>query len=825
MISDLSTFSLLEEISYPNGGKSFFYAKDDVAIIIDDHICDLKQGEAVFPYSLITDKQNQYVNKYGKVYRCLKEDIDELFEIINDTSEKSEGFLKSLDRADLIDASPLEMKFEEVFASAYGFDSLRFLQKEYCVTDGDKDFFLDYFIESDNQKYAVEENGVHYHHPQLTGKNRYKVQLYKQNVCTKWGIKLFRFSSEDCGFEDRIADDIVSYFGDDTSSFKENGIVAKRQFKLYEHQELTLSEIEKERANGTKSFLAVFPTASGKSKIVEEDLKRYATNKDFKALILAPNRSIINDWKTRISDNLPNLYDSINVETYSYITRHYTEYPSNYFDYIVIDEAHHAVSPVLKRTIQYFEPDFLIGLTATDQRMDHKKLESVFGNYKTSLTLQEAMDKGIVAKANVYRLETNIDLSEVRFNGKDYSNADLEKRIRVTSRNQLIVGTLKEFFNSDGLENKQGVIFCVNRNHALEMKKLMNDAGLSAEAFIGGSGNTDKIMESFEKKEIRFLCSCNMISEGWDYPELGILVMARPTLSKVLYLQQIGRGLRRTDTKNNVFVIDVVDEYGSMVRPCSMHSIFANPIYVPFGDISRRDYVLGEFVVVEGLKERIERIVEVDINTFEDKYGNYLNQEQVAREFYMSTGSITSWIKKGKLVPDASFAFGSRKIYLFAPETVERARVENGITVHDDETIKEDFFSFLNERDYTLSYKMPFMLGLLKNLNNIGDANIDDVLDYYIDFYKDRIDKGLIVDKNSCPYNSETLKDRKMVKSSMLTNPFEKFERKRFMYYSKDLGVISINHALLAKLNKSDFNAIEKQMQDDLIDYYKKLEA
>lgn len=82
-----------------------------------------------------------------------------------------------------------------------------------------------------------------------------------------------------------------------------------------------------------------------------------------------------------------------------------------------------------------------------------------------------------------------------------------------------------------------------------------------------------KLCSSFERKNT-FLCACEMISEGWDYPELGILVMARPTLSKVLYMQQIGRGLRRTNTKTNVFVIDVVDEYGAMAKPCSMHSIF-----------------------------------------------------------------------------------------------------------------------------------------------------------------------------------------------------------------------------------------------------------
>lgn len=86
------------------------------------------------------------------------------------------------------------------------------------------------------------------------------------------------------------------------------------------------------------------------------------------------------------------------------------------------------------------------------------------------------------------------------------------------------------------------------------------------------SKNPDEVMQQFREKNT-FLCACEMISEGWDYPELGILVMASNTF-KVLYMQQIGRGLRRTNTKTNVFVIDVVDEYGAMAKPCSMHSIF-----------------------------------------------------------------------------------------------------------------------------------------------------------------------------------------------------------------------------------------------------------
>lgn len=639
-----------------------------------------------------------------------------------------------------------------------------------------------------------------------------------------WGIKLFRFSTEDCAFENRIEDDIKQYFGKDTSEFVDDGLKIDRKVELYEHQTVTLQEIQKRREAGVKAFLIVLPTASGKSKIVEEDLREFAKSRqDFKGLILVPGVNILADWEDRIRASSPELKDKIEIKTYAYMARHYADVQPDYYNYLVVDEAHHAVAPVLKRVIQYFNTEFTIGLTATDQRPDKKKLETVFGTYSTSLSLKEAMEKEVVAKANVYRIETNIDLSQVRFNGKDYVNADLEKRIRVTSRNELIVSVLEEYFTSGEAGLRQGVIFCVNVNHANEMAKLLNNAGMTAASYTGQTKNSTELMEDFKQKRIRFLCACNMISEGWDYPELGILVMARPTLSKVLYLQQIGRGLRKTDVKKNVIVIDVVDEYGAMVKACNMHSIFANPYYVPFGDITKTDYEPGDMVIIDGIKERIERIAEVDINSFEDKYGNYLSQEQVAREYFVSTGTVTSWIKKGKITPSVEYKFGSKSLYLFSPDDVEKYRKDLDIKEHNDNTIKQDFFDFLEERDYSLSYKMPFMLAVVKYIDSIGDAKIDDVLDDYIAFYQDRLRRGLQVDRSSCPYNEEMLKDRKAICRNMLTNPFEKFERKRFLYYSKDLSVISMNHALYSQMEAEDWNRVRTQLQEDLKNYYSEM--
>ena len=817
-------YVLRETVTYPNGGVSRFYDDGVDMVIIDDEICSCRDGEQIFPYTLITDKQNHYMKIYRRVFRFLGFDPETIEKCLQrNRQEVLHSTKKISERGEHADSSPLELLFEQNFTDVYGMRALKYLQKEFRISDEDgNNYFLDYLVDTADSRVAIEENGIHYHHPQLIGIEGYRKQLRKQNTCALWGLKLYRFSTEDCRFKDRIEDDIRSYLGKDTGGFREAGLLLERKTELYEHQEISLAQIEERREKGIRAFLIVLPTAAGKSRIVEEDIQKFAAGKEqFRALILAPNTNIIADWKERIDKDLQPLQDRIDIKTYSYAVRHYHEKTRDYYSYIVVDEAHHAVAPMLKRVIQYYAPEFLVGLTATDQRPDKKRLEEIFGNYTTELSLKDAMEKGVVARANVYRIETNIDLSHVRFNGKDYVNADLEKSVRVTSRNELIVNVLKDYFTEGDAGKRQGIIFCINKAHTKEMARLLNVAGISAQDYSGDTKHPEKVMQEFKEHKIRFLCACDMISEGWDYPELGILVMARPTLSKVLYLQQIGRGLRRTSIKKNVFVIDVVDEYGAMVRPCSMHAIFGNSLYVPFGDITRQDYLPGQMIEIDGITERVERIVEVDIHTFEEKYGDYYSQEQLAREYFVNTGTITSWIRKGKITPTVEFPFGSKKISLFSPEDVEKYRKELNIQEHNDDTVRDDFFAFLEERDYSLSYKMPFLLSFIDHMDTIGDAKIEDVLTDYIAFYQDRIDKGLPVDRPSCPYNAETLKDRKMIKSSMLTNPFEKFERKRFMYYSKDLGVISLNHALLAKMSEGDWERVKRQMREDLERYYR----
>ena len=204
----------------------------------------------------------------------------------------------------------------------------------------------------------------------------------------------------------------------------------------------------------------------------------------------------------------------------------FVESLKEHYDYIVFDEAHHAQAANCKKTLQYFTPKYLIGLTATPERLDKRKLDEIFGQYETKLTLREAIQKGVISNIRCYRLISNIDLSEVRYNGKDYNYADLEKTLVIDSRNELIVNTIKKYFKPQKDFFKQGIVFCVNIQHCKKIEKLFNEAGIKAKAVYGLNKDNDEIFEKYRNKEIQFLLSCQVISEGLDCPQTEIVVMA-----------------------------------------------------------------------------------------------------------------------------------------------------------------------------------------------------------------------------------------------------------------------------------------------------------
>jgi len=731
-----------------------------------------------------------------------------------------------------IDPTPLEYFFENVFEVVYGRSALTYLIREYEVADIDgAQRFYDYVLFTNQKMIVIEENGIKYHHPGNIGKIRYIDQLKKQNSIVAFGGKVYRWSSEDINFTDRIADDIRKYLGPKDNFIEQAKYINNREVTLYEHQEDILSQISADRISGNTTFLIHLPTGTGKTKIIEEDLKNlFRQYPDITVCILTPTSNLQNQWISVLLDIFPDRVGKDNkyqifVTTYAYMYMNYYRFDSNFFNYMVVDEAHHSPAIALSKVIKHFNPRTLIGLTATDERYDKKTLQKIYGEYEDRLTLKEAIEKGILCRIRCFRIKSNIDLSEVRFNGKDYYASDLEKAIRVESRNSLIVATISKYFGENsGLSDKSGLVFCVNVAHAKLMSGLLNEQGISSKAVYGSNKKSQEYIDDYLNGNIRFLCACNLITEGWDAPRTSVIVMARPTMSKVLYLQQLGRGTRKYPGKEALYVLDVVDNYGAYNSPWSVHGIFGISGYIAFNDIlvDQRE-TSSEMEILDGLFEYEREFKEIDVFTFEQKYGDYLNTDQLARELFVSEGTVKSWIRKSEIDPDAQINIGSRVLHLFHPDSVTKIRQLKSLPEHSEDTIYDDFMEFIEAKDYTFSYKIAFMQGFLNHLDENGEADINDVLDSYQKFYLDRHSKGLTVDRSNSPYNDlEFIKDRKLLKASMLENPFEKFERKRFIYYSKELSKITYSPYLFTSFSKDDLADLAEFYKKEEVEYYKK---
>ena len=817
-------FETVEDYYYDSLRHSVVMKKDSTCVIVDYDLC-LQNDDVVFDYSKYCEMQNGLMASSRRLFRFYAVEGEDLRESIHNWLTMEPDDIEISDKGGVfdkvhVDNTPLEKTFEDLFVETYGNDALGFLQKEYSLSlSNGRNAFVDYVVETSTGSYAIEENGVRYHHPQIIRLEAYKRQLEKQNTLSLMGFKTFRFSFENLRFRDQAIDSIRTYLGPRNAFRNAHFIKGTRPFALYTHQETFLQEMRDARERGINTSLVVEPTGTGKSQIAIEDIYRlYKEGKIERVLVMVPSTMIKADWEARLEPFRDRLDITIELYNRSYLRRNHTA--EDYFDYLLFDEAQHAQAANCAKTLQYFTPKYLVGLTATPERLDRKKLEDIFGHYKTNLTLREAIDKDVITNIRCYRLLSNVDLSAVRYNGKDYNYADLEKTLIVDSRNELIVRTLKKYFYPREGFCKQGIVFCVNVNHAKKLEKMMTAAGFAACAVYGGNRHNEEIFEQYGEKKIQFLLSCQLISEGWDSPQTEVVVMARPTLSKVLYTQQMGRGVRKYPGKECLYVIDVVDNYEGKLTPMCFNAVIGIPQYSDFMGVKNNEQ---DYLSILGLHESEIAMREIDIFTFEEKYRDYLSPEQAARELFIGTATLMNWYRKDNGISSLQLPIGSRMVPYFSPSDIEAIRAAHGLGHHDDSTILRDFEAFIDENTLTFSFKLIFMLSMLRLADKEGEVSIDALIEEYRGFYIDRIERGLPVDRRGCAYDREFLDDLVKVKRSILANPFEKFERKRFVYYSKDLNILSFHPALWEQMSAEVKEGIREKERGFLERYYERL--
>lgn len=342
-----------------------------------------------------------------------------------------------------------------------------------------------------------------------------------------------------------------------------------------------LKEIDIAISNGDKAFAVVMPTGIGKTYLIAQwfkiELEKYPNSK---LLFICHNQDILTQANDKEFANcLSNLdisrgyYNAseknikqLTFATVQTLSKNLNKISPDYFDYIIVDEAHHYRAKTFEKTIKYFTPKFLIGLTATPNRMDEKSILNVFGKIIYNAKISEGIKSGLLSKIRYYCVDNDIDFSDIKWNGNNYDEKDLNKKLCIPEYDVSILNEYTKTIKSVHKKSKT-ICFCATVEHAYRMEKLFNENSIRAVALTGKYYSTtgrvtvhdnkrEQIIKDFKNGKYDIIFVRDLFNEGVDIPDADSIMMLRPTQSHTIFTQQIGRGLRVSPDKDYLLVLD-----------------------------------------------------------------------------------------------------------------------------------------------------------------------------------------------------------------------------------------------------------------------------
>ena len=242
---------------------------------------------------------------------------------------------------------------------------------------------------------------------------------------------------------------------------------------------------------------------------------------------------------------------------------HLERFPPNHFDYIVIDEFHHAAAPTYRRLLNYFSPRFLLGLTATPDRTDQSDILSLCDdNLVFSCGLINGINLGLLSPFHYYGIfDDSVDYSEIPWRNGRFDPEMLSNKLATLARSRHALRAWQQ------RKQERTLAFCVSKMHADFMAKQFLNAGIPCCAVYSGSeANRVDALEGLRNGKLKIIFSVDLFSEGVDLPSIDTVMMLRPTESKILFLQQLGRGLRKSDGKEKLVILDFIGNHKSFLH-------------------------------------------------------------------------------------------------------------------------------------------------------------------------------------------------------------------------------------------------------------------
>ncbi len=242
---------------------------------------------------------------------------------------------------------------------------------------------------------------------------------------------------------------------------------------------------------------------------------------------------------------------------------HLRQFAPDHFDYIVVDEFHHASAPTYRRLLGHFTPQFLLGLTATPQRSDQADILALCdGNLVYTCDLVRGVEEQLLAPFTYYGIyDAEVDYREIPWRNGQFDLEALEARVATRARAE---HAMREWRKN---AQTRTLAFCVSIRHAEFMAEYFAGAGVAAAAVHGRSGmSRGAALEGLRQGSLQVIFSVDLFNEGVDLPEIDTVLMLRPTESKILFLQQLGRGLRRAEGKERLVVMDFIGNHRSFLH-------------------------------------------------------------------------------------------------------------------------------------------------------------------------------------------------------------------------------------------------------------------
>ena len=450
----------------------------------------------------------------------------------------------------------------------------------------------------------------------------------------------------------------------------------KKKFIPNSMQTEILEKLKNTRKSGNNRGLVVAATGTGKTYLAAMDVKEFFKNRKNSSFLFIAHREELLDNAIRVfsdilhieKENFGRIFSGNKEVGHNMIFASiqslrncYKDFISDKFNYIIVDEFHHASASSYEKIIHYFKPEFLLGLTATPERMDGKDILALCDyNLVGEMGMRKAMEKDLIVPFHYFGVnDITVDYEKIPYRNGKYDEEILLNDLSVSIRTDYIVEKMEKF----GYDGKymSGIAFCQNIKHALYMKNEFLRKGYKSELLTSKTNLTErsKILESFRNKEIEILCVVDILNEGIDIPDINLLLFLRPTLSSTVFIQQIGRGLRKAAGKDFVTIIDFI---GNHKKDYLITKVFSDEIHNKsflyekkekiieqiknqFANIPGASYIELDRICQERIIDKIEKINFNSRNILKEMYNEFKNDIGKSPEEFLEISDFDSNIE------------------------------------------------------------------------------------------------------------------------------------------------------------------------------------